>query len=111
MSKRIKPKHKEQISKRLDTIIRTKLSGKVSEKEMVGIVSDLKRFVRVAHKITTEPQFQTYYKESTQDGKQIKRKVVETDISEFKKTKKGKKRISITEAFQNLEKTVEKNEK
>lgn len=110
-SKRKFPQHKARVTKKLADIISTKLNGKVSEKEMLSVAVDLKRFVRVVHRIVTEPQFRVYYKENKSGKKVRKQKVVETDIKEFKKTLRGKKGMSITKAFQNLEETVNKNER
>jgi len=98
-----------KVTKKLLNIIKKKYPG-ASDDEIPKILSELKRFVRVTHKIATEPQAQIYYKEKKVKGKMQKHKITETGIGEFKKVMRGNKKMPLGKAFGKFSKIVNKNE-
>lgn len=73
----------------------------LSEKELVETLTGLKRFVNVVRKIYTEPQAQIKIID--------KKKIVSTDLEEFKKVLGRNKSMPLEEAFKSLNSAVEKD--
>ncbi len=82
----------------------------ISDEEMPAILSSVKRFVKVAQKIITEPQAHIKYTEQKIDGKIIKNRVIETDIFELQKLAK-KNNHSLGKSILDLSETYKQNEK
>ena len=82
----------------------------LTDKDVYSLLDGFKRFVKVVHKIYTEPQAQFTIKERKIGGKTIKNKVITADFAELKKVfDKAKKKHNIVEVFQKFEKAVTKD--
>lgn len=57
----------------------------LSDKEIPEILSSVKRLTSVVQKIINEPQAQISYPVTIKEGKQIKKRLVKTDVTELTK--------------------------
>lgn len=111
MNRNVQQLRKKQTNseKQLLKLIKKRLPD-ISEREQSDVLSDLKKFVLVTHRIVTEPQAQIKYKTKKIKGKPVKHKIITTDLEEFKKIM-DKPKMPLKKAFKKFSKTLEKNAK
>ncbi len=83
-----------------------KLHPELTDDNIVSVLSDMQRLVRVITKIQIEPQAQISYKDTTKKGKVTHWRNFTTDLHEFKKV--IKKNTPIGEAFATFTEAVTK---
>lgn len=84
----------------------------ISDDELPDILNGVKRFVTVVQKIYTEPQAHIKIIEKKIGKKKIKKRVIESDLVEFKKVvDKDKPTTSLSDAFRAFNKAVTKDKK
>lgn len=87
-----------------------KRDPKLSDKQVPHLLNNFQRFVRVVQKIYTEPQAQITIKEFKEEGKIVRKRVITTDLEEFRKVIiKGKGPQSFSKTFGKLNKAVTKD--
>jgi len=87
-----------------------KRDPKLSEKDIPPLLNSFKRFVKVVQKIYTEPQAQIIIKDFKENGKIVRKRIINTDLEEFKKVfDKGKPRQDLIETFRKFHKSVTKD--
>lgn len=87
-----------------------KRDPKLSEKDIPLLLNSFKRFVKVVQKLYTEPQAQITIKDFKENGKVIRKRIISTDLEEFKKVfDKDKPRQNLTETFLKFNKSVTKD--
>ena len=73
----------------------------LSEKELGSLLGSIRRFVTVVQKIYTEPQAQIKIID--------KKRIIDTDLEEFRKVLGNEKSISINKAFKDFNEEVTKD--
>lgn len=87
-----------------------KRDPKLSEKDIPPLLNSFKRFVKVVQKIYTEPQAQITIKDFKVKGKVVRKRIISTDLEEFKKVfDKDKPRQDLIETFRKFHKSVTKD--
>lgn len=94
------PQSTKNAPKKLVAIIKQKYP-EISEKEASNILNDIKRYVKVVHKMANEPQATVQYKEQVESGKKVKNRILTTTIEEFGKIAKGEA-VPLDKAFRDL---------
>jgi hypothetical protein len=87
-----------------------KRDPKLSEKDIPPLLNSFKRFVKVVQKLYTEPQAQITIKDFKENGKVIRKRIISTDLEEFRKViTKGKGPQSFSETFGKFNKAITKD--
>lgn len=87
-----------------------KRDPKLTEKELSSLLSSIKRFVKVVQKIYTEPQAQITIKDFKENGKVVRKRIINTDLEEFKKVfDRNKQKQDLAETFRKFHKSVTKD--
>lgn len=102
--------NKDSVAKRKLTSYLLRKDPNLTEKDLASLLNDFRRFVKVVHKIYTEPQAQFKIVAIKVKGKIFKQRVINTDIKEFKKVlNREEKSLELKEAFKRFNKTVTKD--
>ncbi len=102
--------NKDSVAERKLTSYLLRKDPKLTERDLSSLLNDFRRFVKVVHKIYTEPQAQFQIVEKEIKGKVTKLRVINTDIKELKKVlNKDEKSLSIEETFKRFNKAVTKD--
>jgi len=74
----------------------------LSEKELSSLLHNIVRFVKVVQKIYIEPQARIHLEEVEENGEIVKRKIINTNIEELMKIKRGDGQPITIETFREL---------
>lgn len=82
----------------------------LTEKDIPLQLNSIKRFVMVIQRLYTEPQAKITIKDFKKNGEMFHKKVISTDLEEFKKVfDKDKPRQGLIETFRKFHKSVTKD--